>query len=152
MRIVPLSEKQVKNLKIYIQRNNLFDKSRLVLPLFPNPQGNRMTRMAVLNIVKKYVGMARKVDPTLIPDDIGCHSFRHSKAVHMLEADIHLVHIRDFLGHSSVETTEVYARAGDKKKQEALAKLNPDIIIEGKTSWQKDKNLMEFLIDLQHKY
>ena len=70
----------------------------------------------------------------------------------MLEADIHLVHIRDFLGHSSVETTEVYARASDKKKQEALAKLNPDIIIEGKTSWQKNKNLMEFLIDLQHKY
>ena len=152
VRIVPLSEKQVRNLKIYLQRNNLFDKSRLVLPLFPNPQGNRMTRMAVLNIVKKYVGMARKINPSLIPDEIGCHSFRHSKAMHMLEADIHLVHIRDFLGHSSVETTEVYARASDKKKQEALAKLNPDIIIEGKTSWQKNKNLMEFLLDLQHKY
>jgi site-specific recombinase XerD len=152
VRIVPLSEKQVRNLKIYLEKNNLLDKSRIVLPLFPNPQCNRMSRMAVLNIVKKYAGMARRINPALIPEDIGCHSFRHSKAMHMLEADIHLVHIRDFLGHSSVDTTELYARASEKKKQEALAKLNPDIIVEGKTSWQKDKNLMKYLKGLQNKY
>jgi len=152
LRIVPLSGKQVKNLKIYLERNSLLDKSRLGQPLFANPQGNRMTRMAVLNIVKKYVGMARKIKPDMIPVNIGCHSFRHSKAMHMLDADIHLVHIRDFLGHSSVETTEIYARASEKKKQEALAKLNPDIIIKGKCAWQKDKKLLAYLTDLQHKY
>lgn len=152
VRTVPLSETQVKNLKIYLERNSMLDRSRIGHPLFPNPQGDRMTRMAVLNIVKKYVGMARQVNPERIPENIGCHSFRHSKAMHMLEADIHLVHIRDFLGHSSVETTEIYARASEKKKLEALAKLNPDIIIEGKTSWQKNKNLLEYLKDLQHKY
>ena len=152
VRTVPLSEIQVRNLRIYLERNLLLEKSRRSLPLFPNPQGNRMTRMAVLNIVKKHVDQARKINPTLIPDDIGCHSFRHSKAMHMLEADIHLVFIRDFLGHSSVETTEIYARANDKKKQEALAKLNPDIIVEGKTSWQKNKNLMGYLKGLQCKY
>lgn len=42
VRTVPLSEKQVRNLRIYLERNNLFDKSRLVLPLFPNPHGKRI--------------------------------------------------------------------------------------------------------------
>ena len=75
----------------------------------------------------------------MIPDSIGCHSFRHSKAMHLLDADINLVWIRDFLGHSSVNTTEIYARVSHKKKEEALQKLNPGIIKEGKTTWQKTK-------------
>lgn len=70
----------------------------------------------------------------------------------MLEADINLVYIRDFLGHSSTTTTEVYARVSEKKKQEALAKLNPGIVKVGKTSWQKDKSLLGFLKELQRKY
>lgn len=84
-----------------------------------------------------------------MPDDIGCHALRHSKAIHLLEANVNLVWIRDFLGHSSVTTTEVYARASDKMKKEALAKLNPGIIIEGKASWQKDPQLLSYLKSLQ---
>ncbi|HTO36780.1 MAG TPA: tyrosine-type recombinase/integrase, partial [Brumimicrobium sp.] len=90
--------------------------------------------------------------PSLIPENIGCHSLRHSKAMHLLEADVNLVYIRDFLGHSSTTTTEIYARASEKKKQEALEKLNPGIIKEGKTCWQKDKELMQYLKNLQQKY
>lgn len=152
IRCVPLSTAQVKNLKQYMTERNLLDKENRSKPLFCNPQGNKLTRMAVLNIVKKYVGMARKIHPELIPDDIGCHSLRHSKAMHMLEADINLVYIRDFLGHSSTNTTEIYARASNKKKQEALEKLNPGIIKEGKSSWQKDKTLLNYLKELQRKY
>lgn len=152
VRCIPLSAAQAKNLKRYMIEKNLMDKENLSKPLFCNPQGNRLTRMAVLNIVKKYVEMAKKVQPELIPDDIGCHSFRHSKAMHMLEANINLVYIRDFLGHSSTNTTEIYARASSKKKQEALEKLNPGIIKEGKSSWQKDKTLLSYLKELQRKY
>lgn len=151
-RIVPLSEAQVSNLKKYLDENALLLSQNLKHPLFPNRQGGKMGRMAVLNIVKKYVQMARQKQPSLIPDRIGCHSFRHSKAMHMLEADINLVYIRDFLGHSSTTTTEVYARASARKKEEALSKLNPGIIIEGKTSWQKDKELLGYLKNLQRKY
>lgn len=151
-RSVPLSETQVNNLKRYMQENKLLDSQNLKHPLFPNRQGGKLSRMAVLNIIKKYAAMTKVKHPELIPDGIGCHSFRHSKAVHMLEADINLVYIRDFLGHSSITTTEVYARVSEKKKQEALAKLNPGIIKTGKTSWQKDKELLGFLKELQRKY
>ncbi len=152
VRIVPLSESQVNNLKKYMEENRLLDNQKLKHPLFPNRQGGKLSRMAVLNIIKKYTVMTKVKQAELIPDGLGCHSFRHSKAMHMLEADINLVYIRDFLGHSSTTTTEVYARASEKKKQEALAKLNPGIIKVGKTTWQKDKALLGFLKDLQRKY
>lgn len=152
LRMVPLSENQINNLEKYMQENELLDNRNLKHPLFPNRQGGKLSRMAVLNIIKKYIAMAGVKHPELIPEGIGCHSFRHSKAVHMLEADINLVYIRDFLGHSSTTTTEVYARVSEKKKQEALAKLNPGIVKVGKTSWQKDKSLLGFLKELQRKY
>lgn len=152
VRIVPLSENQIKNLKQYMTEHHLIEPQNKSHPLFANPQGEKLSRMAVLNIVKKYAEMARAKVPELIPEKIGCHSLRHSKAMHMLEADINLIYIRDFLGHSSTVTTEVYARASEKKKQEALSKLSPDIIKERKSSWQKNKELMAYLRELQQKY
>ena len=151
-RVVPLSDTQVANLKQYMAEERLTSPENQCHPLFPNPQGNKMSRMAVLNIVKKYHKMARAVSPELIPEDIGCHSLRHSKAMHMLEAEINLVYIRDFLGHVSTTTTEVYARVSEKMKQKALSKLNPGIVQEGKTSWQCDKELLSYLKSLQTKH
>jgi site-specific recombinase XerD len=151
-RVVPLSATQVANLRQYMAEERLTAPECQCHPLFPNPQGNKMSRMAVLNIVKKYQGMARTVSPELIPEDLGCHSFRHTKAMHMLEAEINLVYIRDFLGHVSTTTTEVYARASEKMKQKALSKLNPGIVQEGKTSWQSDRELLSYLKSLQTKH
>mgnify|MGYP002620089423 FL=1 len=151
-RVVPLSETQVANLRQYMAEERLTSPEHQCHPLFPNPQGNKMSRMAVLNIVKKYRRMAREISPELIPEDIGCHSLRHSKAMHMLEAEINLVYIRDFLGHVSTTTTEVYARASEKMKQKALSKLNPGIVQEGKTSWQSNKELLSYLKSLQTKH
>ena len=151
-RIVPLSVTQVSNLKSYMEEERLNLPENQCRPLFPNPQGGTLSRMAVLNIVKKYVNKAKAISPDLFPDDIGCHSFRHSKAMHMLDAEINLVYIRDFLGHSSTTTTEVYARASEKMKQKALSKLNPGIVQEGKTSWQENKDLLSYLKSLQTKY
>ena len=101
---------------------------------------------------EKYQAMARAVSPELIPENIGCHSLRHSKAMHMLDAEINLVYIRDFLGHVSTTTTEVYARASEKMKQKALSKLNPGIVQEGKTSWQNNKELLSYLKNLRTKH
>lgn len=152
VRITPLSKEEASNLLTYVMEFGLDGNESVTKPLFPNPQGNRLTRMSVLNIVKKYTDMARTRNPDIIPVDLSCHSLRHSKAMHMLEAHINLVYIRDFLGHSSVTTTEVYARASEKMKMEALAKLDRSIVKEGKTSWQKDKGLLAYLKDLQNKY
>ena len=151
-RIVPLSENQVRNLMRYMQEKHLFEPYASVYPLFSNPHNGKLSRVAILAIVKKYTAMARLKNPAIIPDGIRCHSFRHAKAMHMLEADINLVYIRDFLGHSSTTTTEVYARASTKKKMEALQVINPSIVTDRKTSWQKDGTLLTWLKEMQQKY
>lgn len=151
-RIVPLSENQVKNLSRYMQEHRLFEPHANVYPLFGNPQNGKLSRAAILGTVKKYAAMARKVKPAAIPEGIGCHSFRHSKAMHMLEADIHLIYIRDFLGHSSTITTEVYARASEQMKLRALQKVNPSIVTDRKTSWKRDGKLLGWLKEMQSKY
>ena len=66
--------------------------------------------------------MARSEHPDLIPEMISPHVLRHSKAMHLLQAGVNLIYIRDLLGHVSVQTTEVYARADSKAKREALEK------------------------------
>lgn len=151
-RIVPLSENQVKNLTRYMQEHHLFEPHANVYPLFSNPRNCKLSRAAILGIIKKYTARARLINPAAIPEGIGCHSFRHSKAMHMLEADINLVYIRDFLGHSSTTTTEIYARASAQKKMEALKKINPSIVTDRKTSWQKDGELLNWLKEMQQKY
>lgn len=151
-RIVPLDSSQVHNLRQYMTEANLLNPINSQRPLFPNPQGGKLSRMAILNIIKKYADMARAQNTGHFPQDIGCHTLRHSKAMHMLEAGINLVWIRDFLGHSSTTTTEVYARASSKMKEEALAKLDPGILKKGKSSWQDNKELLSYLKSLQTKY
>ncbi len=77
--------------------------------------------------------------------------FRHSKAMHLLQAGVNLVYIRDMLGHVSIQTTEVYARADSKQKREALEAAYVEVLPsleEEKTSWEKDSELKSWLKSL----
>lgn len=151
-RIIPLSENQASNLTRYMNENELFEPHKGVYPLFNNPQNNKLSRAALLMIVKKYANMARLKDAILVPEGIGCHSLRHSKAIHLLEAGINLIYIRDFLGHASVTTTEVYARVSTQMKEDALKKIDPTIVSERKSTWQKNGELLNWLKDMQRKH
>ena len=85
--------------------------------------------------------------PELILDKISCHSLRHSKAMHLLQSGVNLVYIKDILGHSSIQTTDIYARADSKQKREALENAYVDINPKsnGMKLWENDKNLLEWL-------
>ena len=89
----------------------------------------KLTREGIAYILATYANLARKEAPDLIPAKISCHSLRHSKAMHLLQAGVHLVHIRDLLGHVSIQTTDIYARADSKAKREALEKAYADHVI-----------------------
>jgi len=150
-RIVPLQQEQTVFLKEYMQENHLLEPYANQYPLFSNSRKEKLTRAGVTYVLNTYVDLARKINPGIIPEKISCHSLRHSKAMHLLQAGVNLVYIRDLLGHVSVQTTDVYARADSSQKREAFEKayvdLNPAT---AKTkSWEKDDNLLKWLKNLK---
>ena len=116
-REVPISADVSKMIRQYLKERQLSDND----PLFSSQRSVRMTTACIRNLVKKYVTLARKECPSLFKSkNYSPHSFRHSKAVHMLEAGVPLIYIRNFLGHESVKTTEVYARVSQAGLVKAL--------------------------------
>jgi site-specific recombinase XerD len=150
-RIVPLLEEQTVFLKHYMKENHLLEHYANQYPLFSNTRNEKLTWAGVTYILKTYAELARKINPTLVPGTVSCHSLRHSKAVHLLQAGVNLVYIRDILGHVSIQTTDVYARADSKQKREAFEKAYLDMKSEdSKTrSWEKNSSLLEWLISLK---
>jgi site-specific recombinase XerD len=148
-RIVPLLDKQAKHLIRYMKEENLTMSEMNDTPLFPNRSGGKLTRSGIAYILRKYVEMARAENTLLIPDNVSCHSLRHSRAMHLLQADVPLIYIRDILGHESVVTTEIYAKVDSKKKREVITNAFRDMIEEPVTPiWQKDADLLQWLKSL----
>lgn len=150
-RIVLLVKEQVAILRRYMEENCLDDSNKASSPLFYNDRHEKLTREGISYILKTYIDMARKISPDLIPDRISCHSIRHSKAMHLLQAGVNLVYIRDLLGHTSIQTTDIYARADSKAKREALEKaytnLTPDKSSD--KAWERNQNLRDWLKGLK---
>ena len=144
-RIVPLMEPTAEILKRYMEANGLLKDYANEYPLFFNSRKEKLTRAGVNYILKKYSKIAREKTPALIPEQISCHSLRHSKAMHLLQAGVNLVYIRDILGHSSVQVTEVYARADSRQKREAIEKAYTDVSPTGKPQWQENNDLLLWL-------
>jgi integrase/recombinase XerD len=148
-RIVPLMEKDMEILSQYMINNGLLEKSNSKIPLFYNSRKEKLTRAGLHYILQQYADTARKKDLNLIPDKLSCHCIRHSKAMHLLQAGINLVYIRDILGHRSVETTEIYARVDSKQKREALEKAYVDVITKESPIWDNNLNLLTWLKDFK---
>ena len=72
----------------------------------------------------------------------------HSKSMHMLQAGVPLIYIRDFLGHSEISTTEIYARCDSEQKRKAIEKACQNITSTDTPLWQTDKSLIEWLKSL----
>ncbi|MCM1543263.1 MAG: site-specific integrase [Blautia sp.] len=108
-RIAVVPEDCTALLAHYMKRNHLQDHADSDRHLFSSQTHEHMTTSCVEGIVKKYIKQARELHPELFRENSYTpHSFRHSVAVHMLEAGIPLPVIKNFLGHSSLETTMVY--------------------------------------------
>jgi site-specific recombinase XerD len=147
-RFVPLEPPVVKLLCQYLEDFSLTDPSRRMELLFTNHSQKKLTRQGITYIVKKYADRVRKKQPELIPETLSPHCLRHSRAVHWLQAGVDLIYIRDLLGHTSVQTSEIYARVDGEMKRKALEKVSSQSFQNEIPSWQKDKSLMEWLKEL----
>jgi len=144
-RIVPLMEPTVLILKRYMQEQQLLETSKNLYPLFFNKRKEKLTRAGVNYILAKYKDMAKEKNTSLIPDILTCHCLRHSKAMHLLQAGVNLVYIRDILGHSSVQTTEIYAKIDSKQKRDAIEKAYTDVTPSETPVWQTNGDLLDWL-------
>lgn len=149
-RIVPLMNKQLIHLQTYMKENQLLEIYANQYPLFCNKRKEKLTRAGVTYILKKYVNQVRQNSPHLMPENISCHSIRHSLAMHMLQSGVNLVYIRDILGHSSVQVTEIYAKVDSKQKREVLENAYNDTIPETVPQWQTNDNLLSWLKEFTH--
>lgn len=89
-------------------------------PVFTNRAGQPIGRAGVAYVLAECAHAAHAERPDLVPEKISPHVLRHSKAVHLLENGVNLVYIRDILGHTSIVTTEVYAKASPEMKRQAV--------------------------------
>lgn len=147
-RLVPISEQASSLLRLYMTEHHLLDGYANEYPLFGNGRRNKLTRMGITAIIKKYAIQAKQVCPQLIPAKVTPHSLRHSKAVLLQRSGADLVCIRDFLGHASVTTTEIYARIDNEQKRRAIEKTSLSPGEEDLPSWQTDKGLLSWLESL----
>ena len=141
-RIVYLNEDIVSMVTEYQSKFNI--QSGYV---FRNNSKKQLTRFSINKIVSKYHNLAKKECPTLERKTISPHSFRHSKAVHLLMNNTALPIIQRFLGHTSIQTTEIYLDITNdevKKNVTSVASLI-DIKEDSNAVWQGDEKLIELL-------
>jgi integrase/recombinase XerD len=148
MRRVPLMENTAALLHSYLQENKLEKSWRNENPLFTNSQQHKLTRAGVTYIIAKYVESSRKKS-TLVPPKVHPHMLRHSKAMHLLQAGVNILYIRDLLGHIDLKTTDNYARTDTEMKRKAIEKIQPDLIDSTLPDWTKDQTLLSWLAELK---
>lgn len=113
-RQIPISHEVANLLRYHIKENDF--EGRHDDWLFASQLGGKMITACISNLVDKYVTEAKNAYPNLFPEPkYSPHSFRHSKAVHMVESGTQLIYIRNFLGCAFVQSTEIYARVGQEK-------------------------------------
>lgn len=98
------------------------------LPLFVNQRGQPLTRFGVRYILQRHLADAASKSPTLAGKSIHPHSIRHTTAIHLLKAGVDFASISQWLGHASLNTTMVYARADLDLKRQALLQVFPDAL------------------------
>ena len=145
-RIVYINDSVVSMIKEYRKKFNISNGY-----LFLNNSGNQFTRYGVNKIVKNYFEQAKQKCQTLRSKTITPHSFRHTKAVHFLQNGTALPIIQRFLGHSNIQTTEIYLDITKSVVIEAV-KLSANIITSSneKALWAGDEDLISLLESLSN--
>lgn len=140
-RTIPIDYSLVNVLKCYFELN----KIRKEEYIFFNASRRKLTREGINYILQKYYNRARLNNPSMYPKNISPHCMRHSKAMHLLENNVNLIYIRDILGHSSVTTTEIYAKANPEIKRKHLEELSRKMNIKDSYTLEEKKELLDWL-------
>ena len=127
-RILPLWQETARALRRWIAVRPVQGDPQLFL----NAAGRMMTRSGFEYILRKHVTAAAKVEPSIADKRVTPHVLRHSCAMHTLQATGDVRKVSLWLGHASVQTTEMYLRADPTEKLEALTAMGPPTLKRGR--------------------
>lgn len=141
-RCTPLTRETVAVFKAwFIERAGLPTQ-----PAFPSRRGAVLSRDAVERLVTKYTQLAGATCPSLRTKNVTPHVLRHTTAVSLLQAGNDRAVIALWLGHESIETTQMYLDADLSMKERALARTAP--LRAGPGRYRPDDSLLAFLSGL----
>lgn len=115
--------------------------------VFLNRCSDPLTRFGIHEIVVRYARAAMKSLPELRKKRVGPHTIRHTTATHLLRAGVDINTIRAWLGHVSINTTNIYAETDLEMKAKALG-LCAVKGTRAKRHWRDNPDLMAFLAQL----
>lgn len=141
-RCTPLREDAVTALSAWLDER----RGQPADPLFPNQGGGPLSRDSIEHLVGKYATSARQRCPSLEKKHITPHVLRHSAAMALLQHGVDRAVIALWLGHESVETTQIYLHADMTMKERALAKTSNVDVPPGR--YHPDDELLAFLKSL----
>lgn len=118
-------------------------------PVFLNRRKQPITRFGIRALVKRSAQTASRKLPVLSAKRISTHTIRHTTAVHLLRSGVDINTIRAWLGHVSLDTTNIYAEIDLEMKAKALAQCEvPASASDTINNWSNNPELMTFLKSL----
>jgi site-specific recombinase XerD len=113
-------------------------------PLFNGPEQTRLTRWGITKVLARHVQSLRRRDPGYAACvNVTPHVIRRTRAMHLLQAGVNLIYIRDLLGHA--EVSEIYSRADAEAKRKAIESAYQSLTPEPLANWTADQDLLEWL-------
>jgi integrase/recombinase XerD len=137
-RCTPLRRDTVKLLEQWLRERRGDDQ-----PLFPSMRGDRLSRDALEHLVRKYAIAASASCPSLKAKRVSPHILRHSTAMELLQHGVDQTVIALWLGHESVDTTQIYIHADLRMKEKALSRIATPETRPGR--YRPDDKLLAFL-------
>lgn len=120
-RCTPLRSETAKTLKAWLREQRGLPDN----PVFPSIRGGRPSRDAIERLIRKYAKVAALTCPSLKRKNVAPHVLRHSAAMNLLQHGVDRSVIALWLGHESVETTQMYLHADMRLKETALSRTAP---------------------------
>jgi site-specific recombinase XerD len=139
LRCTPLRRDVVKILDAWMRERPMTPDT----PVFPSSRGGRLSGDAIERLVAKYTAAARVRCPSLACKQITPHTLRHTAAMQLLRRGVDRTVIALWLGHESIETTQIYLHADLTLKEKALARTASSRLTPGR--YRPDDKLLAFL-------
>lgn len=141
-RCTPLSKEAARCLRAWLGESGFSPED----PLFPNARGGPLSRDGVEYLLAKHIAAARRCCSSLRGKRVSPHVLRHTAAMNLLQHGVDCSVIALWLGHESVQTTQIYLHADLDLKQRVLAKTAPLNVPQRR--YRPDDQLLAFLKSL----